>query len=162
MIEAVGNYTGQQLGAPFFRGSKPIDGVWVTSDVQVTGACVMPAGYGIGDHRLFVVDLLTPSLVGMSPPKIVRAAARRLNTKIPSAERKHVTGMESLLVEHNILEIIGKAYTNTDDKLELKRKLDCIDAEKKDYMLCAEKKYRRISSGRIPFSPELSKWIRRA
>ena len=27
MIEAVGNYTGQQLGATFFRGSKPIDGV---------------------------------------------------------------------------------------------------------------------------------------
>ena len=86
MIEAMGNYTGQQLGATFFRGSKPIDGVWVTSDVQVTGACVMPAGYGIGDHRLFVVDFLTSSLVGMSPPKIVRAAARRLNNKIPSAE----------------------------------------------------------------------------
>ena len=33
MIETVGNYTGQQLGATFFRGSKPIDGVWVTSDM---------------------------------------------------------------------------------------------------------------------------------
>ena len=31
MIEAVGNYTGKKLGATFFRGTKPIDGVWVTS-----------------------------------------------------------------------------------------------------------------------------------
>ena len=27
MIEAVGNYTGQKLGATFFRGTNPIDGV---------------------------------------------------------------------------------------------------------------------------------------
>jgi hypothetical protein len=70
--------------------------------------------------------------------------------------------MESLLVEHKILERIGKAYTSTEDKVELKRKLDVLDAEKKDYMLSAEKTCRRISSGRIPFSPESSKWIRRA
>ena len=27
MIEAVGNYTGEQIGATFFRGTEPIDGV---------------------------------------------------------------------------------------------------------------------------------------
>ena len=27
MIEAVGNYTGKKIGATFFRGKKPIDGV---------------------------------------------------------------------------------------------------------------------------------------
>ena len=100
----------------------------------------MPAGYRIGDHHLFVVDFLTSSLVGMLPPKIVRAAAKRLNTRIASAERKYVSKIESLLVDHKILERIGKAYTGTDDRLELKRKLDFIDVEKKDYMLSAEKK----------------------
>ena len=55
MIEAVGNYTGNKIGATSFRGTKPIDGVWVTFDVVIIGACVMPAGYGIGDHRLFVL-----------------------------------------------------------------------------------------------------------
>ena len=59
MIEAVGNYTGKKIGATFFRGTKPIDGAWVTSDIVIIGACVMPAGYGIGDHRLFVLDFLT-------------------------------------------------------------------------------------------------------
>ena len=54
MIEAVDNYTGQQLGAAFFKGVKPIDGVWVTSDVQVAGACVMPAGYGIATVCLWL------------------------------------------------------------------------------------------------------------
>ena len=83
MIEAVGNYTGKKIGATFLEGTKPIDGVWVTSDVVIIGACVIPAGYGIGDHRLFVLDFLTLSLIGHDPPKIVRATARRLNTNIP-------------------------------------------------------------------------------
>ena len=122
----------------------------------------MPAGYRIGDHHLFVVDFLTLSLVGTLPPKIVRTAARRLNTRIPSTERKYVSKIESLLVDHNILERTGKIYTGTDNKLELKRKLDFIDVENKDFMLSAEKKCWRINLGRIPFSPESSKWIRRA
>ena len=46
----------------------------------------MPAGYGIGDHCLFVLDFLTSSLIGHEPPKIVRAAARRLNTNIPQRQ----------------------------------------------------------------------------
>ena len=86
MIEAVGNYTGKKIGATFFRGRKPIDGVWITSDVVIIGGCVMLAGYGIGDHRLFVLDCITLSLIGHDPPKIVRSAARRLNTNIPSGE----------------------------------------------------------------------------
>ena len=113
-------------------------------------------------HRLFVVDVLTSSLVGTLPPKITRAATRRLNTRIPSAKRKYVSKVESLLVDHKILERIRKAYTGKYNILELKRKLDFIDAGKKDYMLSSEKKCRRISSGRIPFSPKSSKWIRRA
>ena len=59
MGEAVGDFTGKKVGATFFRGKKPIDGVWTTADIVITGACVMPAGFGIGDHRLFVLDFLT-------------------------------------------------------------------------------------------------------
>ncbi len=56
MLEVVGNFTGKKIGPMFFQGSKPIDGIWATPDVVVTHACVMPAGYGIGSHPLFVVD----------------------------------------------------------------------------------------------------------
>ncbi len=82
MKEVVGEFTGQQLGATFFQGSEPIDGILAILDIVVTGACVMPVGYGVGNNRMFVVDFLTSSLVGSTPPKIVHAAARRLNTKI--------------------------------------------------------------------------------
>ncbi len=83
MMEVVGEFTGKQLGAPFFRGSEPIDAIWATSDLEVAHPCVMPVGYGVGDHCLFVVDFSTASMISTCPPKIVRPALRRLNTKIP-------------------------------------------------------------------------------
>jgi hypothetical protein len=69
MIEAVGSYTGKKIGHTYFWGQLPINGIWTTSDVMVANACIMPAGYGIGDHRLFIVDLHTSLLVGPGPPR---------------------------------------------------------------------------------------------
>jgi hypothetical protein len=81
--EVEGEFTGRRLGATFFRGSKLIDAIWATSDLEVAHACIMPVGYGVGDHHLFVVDFSTASMIGTCPPKIIHPALRRLNTKIP-------------------------------------------------------------------------------
>ena len=101
MQEVVGTFTGEKLGATFFRGTKPIDGIWATPDVVVVGACVMPAGYGVGDHRLFVIDFLTSSLVGTTTPRIICAAARRLNTYIEPAANKNT---DELISSHFAIE----------------------------------------------------------
>ncbi len=53
MKEVIGTFTNQPVGPTFFQGSKPIDGIWATSDISVCNAAIMPAGYGIGDHRFF-------------------------------------------------------------------------------------------------------------
>ena len=50
MKEVVEEFTARQLGASYFCGSEPIDGVWSTGDITVTNACVMPVGFGVGDH----------------------------------------------------------------------------------------------------------------
>ena len=50
MKEVVRNFTGMPIGPTHFRGSKPIDAVWAMSDLDVVGAYIMPAGFGIGDH----------------------------------------------------------------------------------------------------------------
>jgi hypothetical protein len=80
MCQVVGNFTGHKLGPAFFRGSKPIDGVWATSDILVTHACVMPTGFGVGDHRMFVINVQEDSLVGIAPFRVQQFASRRLNT----------------------------------------------------------------------------------
>lgn len=159
--EVVGTFTRERLGATYFRGSKPIDAVWASSDLTVVGACVMPCGYGIGDHRLFVVDFLTSSMVGVAPRKIVRPAARRLNTRIPKVAEAYVRDVENLIISHRLIERLGTAHESSKGDDWIASAINGIDVEGRDNMLAAEKRCRKIRSGVIPFSPTAVKWIRR-
>lgn len=162
MSEVVGDFTGKKIGATHFRGTKPIDAMWATTDLTVVSACVMPVGYGIGDHRLFVVDFLTSSLVGSNPPRIVRPEARRLNTKMEKGSEKYRQRLKANVVRHRLIERCGETHESSDVKEIVQEKINTIDAERKQYMINAEKKCRRIKSGRIPYSPQSSIWIRRS
>ncbi len=69
--EAVLQHTGRRTGATFFQGSKPINGLWVTSNFEIANACVMSFGYGIRDHQMFILDITMESLIGKNPTKVV-------------------------------------------------------------------------------------------
>ncbi len=70
LLEPVQAATGTPIGPTFFRGSKPIDAVWVSRDLHCTDATVLPVRYGVGDHRMFVLDFSSESFLGVSPPTI--------------------------------------------------------------------------------------------
>ena len=121
----------------------------------------MPVGYGVGDHRLFVVDFRTTSLVGKSPAKIEKPATRRLNNKVGDCRKKYVDCLETNVLHQRLIKRV-KAIETSDEPKETKRlKLDKVDEQGRQLMRRAEKKCRRIRSGRIPFSTEASIWIKR-
>jgi hypothetical protein len=62
--KAVLQHTGTQIGATFFRGSKPIDGLWVSSNIDIANVYIMPFGYRVGNHCMFVLDVALESLIG--------------------------------------------------------------------------------------------------
>jgi hypothetical protein len=113
--------TGKQLSATFFRGSERIDVIWVTSNLKVAHACVMPVGYGVGDHCLFVVDFSTASMIGTCPPKIVHPALRRLNTKIPGCALWYNQALQKNILHRQLLErMINVAKSDNFENLLLK------------------------------------------
>ena len=135
--------------------------VWASQELEVVGACVMPVGFGVGDHRMLVVDFRTRSMVGSLAPSVVRPASRRLNNKIESCRNNYVEILDANVQRHKLVEkteAIEKSNLSRDSK---RAELDKVDEEGKQYMRRAEKKCRRIRSGRIPFSPEASIWIKR-
>ena len=120
----------------------------------------MPAGYGVGDHRLFVIDILTSSIVGHTPPKIIRAAARQLNAAIPGALDQYVKRLKCQCINHCLTERLVAANASQTREL-IQFNVNKKDVETTQYMANAEAKYRKMKSGRIPFSPESSLWIKR-
>ena len=98
-----GDFTGKKIGPTFFRGSNPIDGVWATADVTVTHACIMPAGFGIGDHRLFNVDFQENSLLGEERFRVKQFSLWRLNSKVSeAATRRYLKQLEESLARHRL------------------------------------------------------------
>jgi hypothetical protein len=95
MKEIVRSYTGKKIGPTFLRGQLPINGIWATSDITIANACIMPTGYGIGDHQLFVIDIHTSTLIGTAPPRARRAASRWLNTHLPHVAKKYAASLEA-------------------------------------------------------------------
>ncbi len=94
------------------------------------------------------------------PPKVVRASSRWLNTKIPRVAVEYAQILEEKIIQHRLIERIGEAHTKSKSKHSITQQLNKLDRESGHYMGYAEKKCRKIKSGRIPFSPELSLWIR--
>jgi hypothetical protein len=98
--EAVIQHTGKHPGATFFCGSKQIDGLWVSSDLNICNACVMPFGYGVGDHHVFIVDIPLFLLVGINPVKIVQPAGRSSNSRLPGCSKAYIDSLKYNIIKH--------------------------------------------------------------
>jgi hypothetical protein len=55
-----------------------------------------------------------------------------------------------------------KVASSDKSKEVIVKELNKLDKEGEKYMKRAEKKFRKLKSGRIPFSPEASLWIRQS
>ncbi|KAL7527590.1 hypothetical protein ACHAWF_002235 [Thalassiosira exigua] len=62
----------------------------------------MPVGFGVDDHRLFVVDFSRHSFLGLQPRRVVRPQARRLNNRIEGAGETYVDKLEDHFERHKI------------------------------------------------------------
>jgi hypothetical protein len=124
MKEVVGSYTGKKIGPTFFRGQLPINGIWATSNITIANACIMPAGYGIGDHRLFVINIHTSTLIGTAPPRARRTASRRLNTRLPHVTKKYAASLEENILQHHLIKKLGKAHTMGTSKEDTQRRIN--------------------------------------
>ena len=108
---------------------------------------------------LFVIRLFAAPIRRL-PFRNLKASLMLLEGR--KATAKYTSEVESSITRHRVIERIGRAHETSTTKQQCKTKLDNIDQQTKEHMRGAEKRCRRIKSGRIPFSPESSRWIRRA
>jgi len=106
----------------------------------------MPAGYGIGDHRFFVINFAESNVIGISQQKVVRPTSRCLNTKIPrvAAEYARILEVEEKVLAHRLIERMGAAHQKSNSKASAIKRLNKLDKELGQYMRHAERKCCKI------------------
>ena len=64
MIDAVQHRSSLPGPHTFIRGSRQIDGAWVTPYVDIDRACFLPFYFGMGDHRGILMELPQRTILG--------------------------------------------------------------------------------------------------
>lgn len=75
------------------------------------------------------LDVLTSLLIRNNPPKIIRAAARRLSARIPQAETNYIRKLEYLVDEHMLIQKVQQALNQLKSKEDLDSRLGFVDKE---------------------------------
>ena len=101
---------------------------------------MVPEGYGVGDHHIFILDFLTSSLIEQTPPRIIRSGAIRLNTKIPSTKDNYTNVLENIVIRHRLTERMVATHNESSSIVLAKERIYIIDQEDVQYMHHAKRK----------------------
>jgi hypothetical protein len=99
-------------------------------DIVVTHACVMPAGFGVGDHCLFVVNFQEASVIGEARHWIIQFTSHRLNIKASNgATQKYLHCLVANLERHKLIERLGRLHTTCKSKRAFQQGLNKLDKQ---------------------------------
>ena len=73
----------------FVDGKIPIDAGYKSPDVEITSFCVLSFLDGTGDHRSWLLEVTTRSMIGRELLKIVRPPDRRLVSTQPKSVKTY-------------------------------------------------------------------------
>ena len=146
-----------------FRGSQPIDGIYVSPDIEVSSFLSLSFHEGVGDHRTMIIDFTSSSMIGRYRGHIVRPTSRRLTTKQPSSVHTYNKELLSQIISHRIPERLQAIAdtAGTSITAETRRSAENTYEEIKRYRIGAERICRKVLKPYSPFSLPVKYWYDR-
>jgi hypothetical protein len=154
-------HTGKPIPPIHCSGSAPIDGIFATSGIDCINAFVLPHYGGVGDHRCFIMDTSSDSMIGTSFPNIVRCAARKLHCSSARMIKVYNAELTRLCGKHNLFHQMDVIYCLTDSlkSNNFALLMDAWDNEFMQLMLHSETECSKFMMGYIKWSPTIGVWL---
>jgi len=156
-------HTGDRLPATFVTGTRPIDAVFATSGIEVLNAGLLSKYGGVGDHRAFVLDFTTASILGTSFPRVLPRQGRKLNCHCERIRDSYNKVLDQLADRHGMYRKLNDLTKIADviSASEFQVKMNRWDDELTEYMRSAEDKCHKFKQDHVSWSPEYGIWRRR-
>ncbi len=157
------HHTGRKLPPTFRSGSNPIDGIFATSGIECVNITLLPHLGGVGDHRCFIIDFSSESVIGTDFPNIVRVAARKVHCTSKRMIRLYNTELTAKCNEHNMFHRMDEILRLSDflDEHDFISLMTTLDTEFTEFMLYSENEVSRFMMGHIEWSPKIGIWLSR-
>ena len=155
--------TGSFLPPTHSRGSVPIDAGFSTAGLICSAVTLLPGGEGVGDHRMFVFDIESDSLLGDVFPHVLPAASRLLNCASDRIKQNYIRVLNQLTSRHHIFrKLLTLSGDNTQlTTAQLQLRLNKVDEEMEQFMKSSERDCHKYKRSDIEWSPLVGVWLRR-
>jgi hypothetical protein len=110
--------TGMHIPPTFRDGTAPIDAIFATSGIECINAYILPHKGGVGDHRSFILNFTSSSVIGTKFPNIVCYSARKLHCKLTCLVQSYNAELDMLCNRHRMYQRIYFIYSNLDSFLD--------------------------------------------
>ncbi len=158
LVEALHNSWDTYEPNTHVSGSKPIDGIYHSSNLEITSSMMLSFHEGVGDHRTLLNDITARSLLGTDGFKIVRPAARRLTCTNKKSVEQFIKYVEEQLTQHNLHNrLVTASYIlqrNPSDSLGLEM-MEAIDKQTTEILKAGERQCRKITIRQLQFSAQV-------
>jgi hypothetical protein len=150
---------GEPVPNSHFTGQGKISTIFGTPGVITGNGICYPHWYGIGDHRVMVLEIAAHTAFEGAYPTIATPTARILSCKTKRHQEQYCKRLRSLLEEHNMDQRLASIQLLEDENYFIAH--NKWDNELGDFMKCAENSCSHYRDGTIVFSPTVGQWLRK-
>ncbi len=163
MSELCRRTVGTPLPSTHMRGRVPIDAVFATTGVHCSLVTLLPSREGVGDLRVFVLDISSESLLGDVFPRVIPASRRLLNCDSDRIRQSYIAVLNQLVNQHKIFRKLLYIDNNSDNLpiAQIQLSLNKVDLEIEEFMKTSERSSHRFKRNLIEWSPYAGEWIHR-
>jgi hypothetical protein len=157
------HHTGTRLPPTFRTGSIPIDGIFATSGIDCVNVTLLPHFGGVGDHRCFIINFSSESVIGTDFANIVQCAARKLHCTSKRMIKLYIAELTSKCDEHNMFQCMDEILCLTDylSKDDFTYLVNTWDTEFMEFMLHSENEVSKFMMGHVEWSSTIGIWFSR-
>lgn len=164
MSELCQHTTGSRLPNTHIRGSVPIDAVFATAVISCTAVTLLPHRMGVGDHRVFLLDIESDTLLGDVFPRVIPISRRLLNCASDKKKNTYMSVLNQLTSRHLIYKKLIYYIQQDSTRMthaQLQLRMNKVDLELEEFMKSSEKDCHKLKRDSIEWSPYAKVWIHR-
>ncbi len=155
--------TGVHIPPTFRDGIIPINAIFAMARIECVNAYILPHKGGIEDHRCFILDLTSSSIIGSKFPNIVSCSARKFNCKSTHLVQTCNLELDMLCNHHKMYQRIYSIYSNLDSFSDdnFLHIMNNWDSEFVQFKFHSETNCTKFKSCHIEWSPKVGFWLSR-
>jgi hypothetical protein len=153
--------TGIPLPPTHICGRTPIDAIYATAGLVCSVMTLLPGRMGVGDHKLFIMDIKSNSVIGDVFAHVLPTASRLLNCSSNRIKHNYICVLNQLSNRHLIFKKIlridqDSAYIcHTQVQLQMNK----VDLKLEQFMKSSKHTSHKFKRTEIEWSPYVGEWI---